>query len=44
MDGMMKNFVLMGVLLILAILAYHFLTEAGVDLCFPFEGKNWCIN
>lgn len=44
MDGMIKNFIILGIILIIGIIAYNMLTNAGIDLCFPFNGRDWCIN
>lgn len=44
MDGMIKNFIIMALILIIGIVLYNVLTNQGVDLCFPINGKDWCIN
>ena len=41
---MLKNFVIMCIILAVATITYKVLTEKGVDLCFPMNDTEYCIN
>lgn len=41
---MLKNFVMVCIVLVVAVVAYHVLTEKGVDLCFTMNETEFCIN
>ena len=43
MDGMLKNFVIMCVVLAVGAGILYYCDKENIDLCFEHEGKEWCI-
>lgn len=41
---MLKNFIIMCVVLVAAIILYNVLTAKGVELCFDMNDTRYCLN
>lgn len=43
MDGMIKNFVIVIVVVGLAAAGYYYCDQENIDICFPTGETEWCI-